>query len=339
MLERRRKLKSGKIWVGYYYNGRGPNGERQEISLGTDLAAAKRKWAELEGAKPPEDATLMRHAFDQYTKQILSQKAVSTQKEYLDCINHLRPVFDDAPINAIRPSDIARYRDARSAKVRANREIAVFSLIFNLAREWGYTTNENPCKGVRKNKEDPRDYYAEKDVWEAVREAAVQELRDAMDLGYLTGQRPGDVLKMRNEHVRDGELFVQQKKRGKKLRIQLRHGRKLTQLGRLLEEFESRPVQCRSGHLLCTPAGVALSPKMLRIRFDTARAIAATEAEVAGLDDLAARIRAFQFRDIRPKAASEIDNLDDASNLLGHTNKAITKRVYRRAGERVKPTK
>jgi len=53
----------------------------------------------------------------------------------------------------------------------------------------------------------------------------------------------------------------------------------------------------------------------------------------------AARIRAFQFRDIRPKAASEMASLADASSLIGHSDTQITKRVYRRAGESVKQTK
>jgi integrase len=54
---------------------------------------------------------------------------------------------------------------------------------------------------------------------------------------------------------------------------------------------------------------------------------------------LATRIEAFQFRDIRPKAASEITSLKNASKLQGHTDKQITQKVYRRVGEVVKPTK
>lgn len=54
----------------------------------------------------------------------------------------------------------------------------------------------------------------------------------------------------------------------------------------------------------------------------------------AGNVDLTARIREFQFRDIRPKAASETD-LAHASKLLGHTDKQITKTI----GETVLPTK
>ena len=48
--------------------------------------------------------------------------------------------------------------------------------------------------------------------------------------------------------------------------------------------------------------------------------------------DLAERIRRFQFRDIRPKAASELP-VEHASRLLGHSEKEITERVYRRLGE------
>lgn len=41
----------------------------------------------------------------------------------------------------------------------------------------------------------------------------------------------------------------------------------------------------------------------------------------------------------RPKAASEILDLGDASRLLGHTDKRITETVYRRVEEIVKPTR
>ncbi|CAK9889806.1 hypothetical protein PS652_02637 [Pseudomonas fluorescens] len=47
----------------------------------------------------------------------------------------------------------------------------------------------------------------------------------------------------------------------------------------------------------------------------------------------------FQFRDIRPKAASEIEDISQASRLLGHSTQEITKRVYRRVGKVVSPSK
>lgn len=339
MLARKRKLKSGVEWVGYYYNGRDEKGKRQEIALGTDLHAAIRKWAELECREVPPDASLMKYAFDQYERDILPKKAPSTQRENRLCLSQLRTVFDSAPIEAIRPQDVARYRDARSAPVRANREIALLSHVFNMAREWGFTKRDNPCRGVRKNRETPRDYYAEADVWDAVHKAAGQVLRDAMDLSYLSGQRPADVLKMSKHDIRNDELHVRQNKTRHVLRIRLHVDGQATELGACVDRLLARPLQSMSGELICAERGQPLTMKMLRDRFETAREAAAKEADKARKADLAKRVRAFQFRDIRPKAASEMTSLDEASSLLGHTDKQITKRVYRRAGEVVKPTK
>lgn len=57
------------------------------------------------------------------------------------------------------------------------------------------------------------------------------------------------------------------------------------------------------------------------------------------METLAAAIRQVQFRDIRPKAASDIDDLGRASKLLGHTDKRITETVDHRVGEVVDPTR
>lgn len=90
---------------------------------------------------------------------------------------------------------------------------------------------------------------------------------------------------------------------------------------------------------MCTEGGQPLTMKMVRGRFEGARTAAGDEAKKAGKAELAARVEAFQFRDIRPKAASEITSLEDASKLLGHTDKQITQKVYRRVGELVKPNR
>ncbi|MBV4540117.1 hypothetical protein HU738_003565 [Pseudomonas sp. RW4S2] len=67
----------------------------------------------------------------------------------------------------------------------------------------------------------PRDFYANHAIWKAVYAKAVGELKDAMDLAYLTGQRPADVLVMRRDDIEDKALGVKQKKTHKKLRIML----------------------------------------------------------------------------------------------------------------------
>ena len=82
-----------------------------------------------------------------------------------------------------------------------------------------------------------------------------------------------------------------------------------------------------------------MSYAMLRNRWDEARDKAAIKAAAEGDSTLAASIRKFQFRDIRPKAASEIEDIVHASRLLGHSTQEMTKKVYRRVGEIVRPTK
>jgi integrase len=186
---------------------------------------------------------------------------------------------------------------------------------------------------VRKNKETPSDFYADDQVWAAVYSQASEELRDAMDLNYLTGQRPADVLKMRLSDIKDGALEVTQNKTKKKLRILIED-----ELANTLDRIKARNRKVSSLFLIATPSGKALTQSTLRIRFDNARNIAEKRALELGDANLALKIRAFQFRDIRPKAASEI-SLEHASKLLGHTDQEITSKVYRRVGEVVKPTK
>ena len=330
-----RPRKSGKDWIAYYYldlNGKA-------IPLGKDLDLARIKWAELEAKDKPLDLRTMKGIFDRYIRDIVPKKAARTQKDNLAEIKQLRPMFDSAPIDSITPATIAGYRDARTAKVRANREIAILSHVFNMAREWGLTTKENPCQGIRKNKETPRDYYANDVVWDAVYKKAAQELKDAMDLAYLTGQRPADVLVMRKDDVEGDYLLVQQNKTHKKLRIQINAGGTANTLGQLITKITERNAHHLSSYLIVSRHGKRMTATMLRKRWDLAREKARQLAIEMGDMLLAGRIGEFQFRDIRPKAASEIIDVGEASLLLGHTKGDITERVYRRVGAIAKPSK
>ncbi|WP_043156565.1 phage integrase [Pseudomonas aeruginosa] len=341
MLKRVRKLKSGKVWIGYYYNGRDEEGNRKEIPLGSDLNEARAEWARLERTTTPKIVRYMKELFDRYEREVVPTKAPRTQSDNQAELRQLRKAFDSAPITAITPQVVAQYRDARTAKTRGNREIALLSHVFTLAREWGYIDGENPCARVRRNKEKARDYYASDDVWEAVYAHACQELRDAMDLAYLTGQRPADTLKVSTGDLAGEFLLVAQGKTGKKLRIRLLDGEQPTGLGVFIDGlFERRKLAgITSSRLITNPSGLRMSYAMMRNRWDEARAEAAAQAVAARDEPLAERIKQFRFSDIRPKAASEIENLADASKLLGHTKEQITKNVYRRVGEVVSPTK
>jgi integrase len=53
---------------------------------------------------------------------------------------------------------------------------------------------------------------------------------------------------------------------------------------------------------------------------------------------MAAGITYCQFRDIRAKAAIDVESLERAQSLLGHENRAMTEHYVRnRAGKKVRP--
>lgn len=224
------------------------------------------------------------------------------------------------PIEQIAPMHIREYLDIRgqTAKVRANREKALFSHIFNKAREWGYTATTNPCQGVKGFKESGRDRYVSDEEFEKVKAHAHFTVVDAMDLALLTGQRPADVLKIKRTDIRDGALWIVQNKTGARLGIEVTGA-----LASVIERIISRPRRAISAYLVQDEHGQPLSQYALRSRFDKAR----TAAKVS-----------FQFRDLRAKAATDTGDLAHSQKLLAHKNREMTEHYVRsRIGERVQP--
>ncbi|KST72336.1 hypothetical protein WS76_28085 [Burkholderia humptydooensis] len=83
------------------------------------------------------------------------------------------------------------------------------------------TKAANPCLGIKKYSESGRDVYVEDDLFRKVYDHADQPTRDAMDLAYLTGQRPQDTLLHDERDIRDNFLHIDQGKTGKKLRMEV----------------------------------------------------------------------------------------------------------------------
>lgn len=144
---------------------------------------------------------------------------------------------------------------------------------------------------------------------------------------------------MRKDDVEGDYLMVQQNKTHKKLRIQINAGGFANTLGQLITKITERNAHHLSSYLIVNRHGKRMTATMLRKRWDLAREKARQVAIEMGDMLLAGRISEFQFRDIRPKAASEITDVGEASLLLGHTKGDITERVYRRVGAIAKPSK
>src|SRR5262249_50464673 len=154
-LPRRMHRKGGTYW---HVSSGTP---RKWTKLAREFPIAIRLYADIEGATYPKHDVTFKAIALRYRSEIFPTKAPQTQRDNEKELVNLERVFGDMPIDAIKPHHVRRYLDIRGqkAKVRANRERALLSHVFNCAREWGYTDAANPCAGVKGHRETGRDRY------------------------------------------------------------------------------------------------------------------------------------------------------------------------------------
>jgi integrase len=146
-----RVWKDGKT-VSYRYH---PIGGKP-VNLGTDRRTAIQKVLDMNGTA--SDAGTVSELWRLYQEsdgwKVLAD---ATRADYLQCSIEVLKTFGPARAGLIRPTDINRYLrvERAAAPVRANREAALLSNLFNLGIERG-DLDANPCKQVRRNKEQPR---------------------------------------------------------------------------------------------------------------------------------------------------------------------------------------
>jgi integrase len=309
-----RPTKSGRF--NYYYG-------QQKIPLGSDLSRARIKWVELEngGFTPSARYVDVAERWEREAIHIGRRKktrAPKTQKEFRSGLKELRLAFKDFQLEQIQPFHVREYLDNRTAKVSANREISVLSIIWNWARGKGITDKANPCVGIEKNPESARTRYVTTEEFDFVWKRACPELQDAMDLALLTSQNPSDILRLTRQDIRSGTLWMRRGKTGKKLGLRV-EGR----LKDVLERILARDRDVASVYLIADKRGQPLSIYQLDDRFQAAK----------GKAD-------WQFRDLRAKAVSDEPDLRTASQRAMHADEKITASVYRRVrGEVISPLK
>ncbi|PNG88198.1 integrase [Pseudomonas putida] len=170
--------------------------------------------------------------------------------------------------------------------------------------------------------------------------AEFRQLRNYFDKAPNDGITPAHMAKYRdvraNREIAKAHR-VKQKKPHKKLRTLLEVNDVESSLGAVIRKIQERNAPHGSPYLLMTDNGKRVTAPILRHRRDDAREEAVKEAVAAGDQVLAGRISQFQFRDIRPKAASEIVDVDHASLLLGKLRTSYPSAGNGRLGYAEKP--
>mgnify|MGYP000008658490 CR=1 FL=1 len=326
-----RTQRSGRVYY-YMYTKDKP---RKEIPLGPDFILALKKYAELNIVVELTANATFSDVERRYLVEAVPKLAASSARMYRSDIKHLLAAFSGAPLDQIKPIHIRQFLDDHADKpTTANRCKRVFSTMWNHARGWGYTDLPNPCEGIQGHSLAKRTVYITDAVFSAVRMHGSAPLRDAMDLAYLTGQRPADTLRMTEQDIIDGHLIITQEKTKQPLRITI-----TGELAKLMDRIRARKATHTivTGALLTNIHGKRLTAPSLRTHFDAAKKRAAEH-----VPELAQDIMAFWFYDLRAKAAD--DTSDDrgdqaASDLLGHDSVKTTQRHYLRRGKIVAPTK
>lgn len=325
---RTRTRKSGKIVTYYYYT----LADKKEKPLGTDKHLAVLETAKLNCDRvsiKEKEITFLTVAM-RYQTEVVPLKALNTQRANKVNLKNLLSFFGNppAPLDKIEPQHIKQYLDWRKDyTASANNEVALFHHIWMKAREWGYTKYPCPSEGIQRYKVKFREIYVEDRVLEKIYYFADQQLRDLIDVAYLTGQRPIDIVSIEKKQIIGDELYITQKKTKKRMRIAI--------VGQLKEIFDRR-LSTDKTFLFSNKRGAKLSRSALSFWFSQIRKAAANH-----FPEFADEILAVQFRDLRAKAGTDkflSSDTETAQKQLGHTTPQMTKR-YIRKDKIILPTK
>ena len=184
-----------------------------------DTRAAAEHWArQVEAAmdlgrfQAPshDDMPTLAEALERYGKEVTRWKR-SAQREYTRIRMWQRDPLAKRPLNAIRPADLAAWRDRRLADGRATNtvrlDLALISHLYRVAElDWGYEGLRNPARAIRmpppsraRNRRLRR--CEEALLLKLARSYENPELLAAIRLAIETGMRQGEILSLQWEHV------------------------------------------------------------------------------------------------------------------------------------------
>ncbi|ARC36625.1 integrase [Paracoccus yeei] len=207
-----------------YFQRRGFKTVRFATKPGTPEFAAEYA-AILRGRAPvPEGRTLRALVISYQLSDRFTDLAPRTRADYLKVLEFVKSKLGHLPAERMQRKDVIRAQHSNKEAVRfANYIVQVLRVMFEHAIDQGWR-NDNPAKGVRllKSGRPPRLPWPAEMI-AAFRQATSIGTRSRLIFELLlgTGQRIGDVLKMRWDDLESGGVNVRQSKTGAALWIPL----------------------------------------------------------------------------------------------------------------------
>jgi integrase len=255
---------------------------------------------------------------DRYVENYQDQKCFAHLKRYL--VNEYREVFGPRRLSEITYLDLETYRNQRkrtptwAGKPRTdatvNREISILQHILHKGVEWGLLETSPFNKGSRlilKENNHRLRFLTETEI-EALLKECPPYLGAIVETALNTGMRRGELLSLKWEQIRNGQIYLTKTKSNKARQIPVND--------RLAEVFREvrRGNQLKSPYVFCDSKGR---------RFYEVRRSFASARQRAGIDD-------FRFHDLRHTFASHLVmngvSLKAVQELLGHADIKMTMR-------------
>ena len=141
--------------------------------------------------------------------------------------NHIVPALGGLAVSAVERRHVVALHDSLSAMpTQANRTLAVLAAMFRIAEAWDLVApGSNPCRGVRRYKETPRERFLSRDEYRRLGRVLSEAEKDgsenpvavaAIRLLLLTGCRRNEILTLQWDDVDRvaGELRLKDAKSG-----------------------------------------------------------------------------------------------------------------------------
>jgi len=306
----------------------------ERINLGYDLKEARRKLLELDS----EETTIGNNVADHLDEMMKERRRLVAQgklskdtfksNEYE--IVPLKTAFGKMAPETVRTKHIwdylHLYRGAESP-VRANREIALLSRMFSRLLNQG-AIDINPCAGVERNEEVPRDRFVTDEELASffefccARGSAGNRIALTANIAYLTGKALGQVLKISRTQIRDEGIEFGVRKRGAKTLVTWTPA-----LREVVAKCLALPSRITSTYLICNLDGQPYTASGFKTMWQRLM----KEWEAGGKER-------FTFHDLRAKAVTDMTEVGrKASDLTGHITESVVSKVYDRRRIRKAP--
>ncbi len=266
-------------------------------------------YEKLDDKTGQERDTFERLLLDYYNSQDFQIKKVSTRNSYFDYKKDLLATFGAMPAKSIQPLHVRSFMDSKGNKsgpVQANRHKSALQVVMG----WGYERGrviKNPCIGIKKFKEIPRDVYVTDEEYQAILDSACPIIYAAAELAYLTMSRLKDVIELKKSALIKEGVMIKQSKTGVE-QINTWGIRLKTAVEMCDKHFKNND----SVYVIHQKNGDPYSKGGLRTRWTNTKKRARDETNLP---------LAFTFHDLKAKGISDFDgSLDEKREAAGHTN-------------------